>query len=161
MFCSKQPRFKQSRSESSRAILSQPGNASSPHCLFVYGTLQLPERVHAIIGRALTGIPAQLEEYRCGCVTRADFPGIVPDKMECTRGQLLKNLSHADLLHLDAYEGELYRRVRVNVLCDSASCQKTSAWVYVIAPWAQTRVTRLPWSVEWYRQQRKRLTYRS
>lgn len=142
---------------------STPGNYLNRHRLFVYGTLQLPERVRSITGRALSGIPAQLDGYRCGLVARADFPGMVPDAAQHIHGQLLQGLSQVDLLRLDQYEGELYRRIRVNVWapCGKNSRRKIAAWAYVIAPWARQRVTVQAWSVDWYRRQPKRLTYRN
>lgn len=130
------------------------------HRLFVYGTLQLPERVHEIIGRTLEGIPAHLDGYRCGLVARADFPGIVPDAAARTTGQLLAGLGEAELILLDDYEGELYHRILVTATLDPAE-HPISAWTYVIAPWAQARVTHQPWTIGWYRQlQQGRVTYR-
>ena len=130
------------------------------HRLFVYGTLQIPERVAEIIGRRLSGVPAQLHGYRCGRVLRADFPGIVPQAMGCTVGQLLSGLEQNDLSLLDCYEGELYRRIRVSV---TAGDSTTSAWAYVITPWAYGRVSHEPWSIEWYvsRHPKTRWTYRT
>ena len=130
------------------------------HRLFVYGTLQIPERVAEITGRHLSGVPAQLDGYRCGRVVRADFPGIVPHATGRTFGQLLSGLGQDDLSLLDRYEGELYRRIRVGVtVADFTS----SAWVYVIVPWAYDRVSNEPWSVEWYvsRHPKTRWTYRT
>ncbi|HVL01067.1 MAG TPA: gamma-glutamylcyclotransferase family protein [Dongiaceae bacterium] len=130
------------------------------HRLFVYGTLQWPERVRDIIGRALEGVPAHLDGYRCGRVARADFPGIVPDTSARTVGQLLSGLSQDDLTRLDAYEGELYRRIRITAIVD-ADGSAVSAWVYAIAPWAQDRVTKEPWRLDQYLQQSPRVTYRN
>lgn len=130
------------------------------HRLFVYGTLQLPERVHEIIGRTLEGTPAHLDGYRCGLVARADFPGIVPDAAARTTGQLLAGLGEAELILLDDYEGELYHRILVTATLDPVE-HPISAWTYVIAPWAQARVTQQPWTIGWYRQlQQGRVTYR-
>ncbi|MGC3991594.1 MAG: gamma-glutamylcyclotransferase family protein [Chthoniobacteraceae bacterium] len=135
-------------------------NPSLPqHRLFVYGTLQWPERVRDIIGRALTGVPAHVNGYRCGRVARADFPGIVPDASARTPGQLLSGLSQDELIRLDAYEGELYRRIRITAIAE-ADGASVSAWVYSIAPWAQDRVTMEPWCLDQYLQQLPRFTYR-
>lgn len=130
------------------------------HRLFVYGTLQLPERVHEIIGRTLEGIPAHLDGYRCGLVARADFPGIVPNTAARTPGQLLTGLTEAELILFDDYEGELYHRILVTATLVPAE-HPIMAWTYVIAPWAQARVTQQPWTIGWYRQlQQGRVTYR-
>lgn len=130
------------------------------HRLFAYGTLQLPERLQALIGRVPPGIPAQLAGFRCGLVARADFPGIVPCHDSAVSGLLLAGLSDGELETLDAYEGELYQRVSVQV---QTSDGPHSAWVYQIAPWARNRVTQEPWTIEAYRvlNGRTRLTYHS
>lgn len=129
----------------------------SRHRLFVYGTLQCPQRLHDLIGRSLPGMPAQLRGYRCGRVARADFPGIVPDPAASTQGQVLCGLTAAELACLDQYEGELYRRVRITTTLANGS--SLGAWVYVIAPWAQDRVTAEPWALDTWRRQPQRLTY--
>lgn len=128
------------------------------HQLFAYGTLQLPEKLKQLIGRELPFQPAQLTDFRCGLVERANFPGIVPAPGEQVQGQLLSNILQQDLLKLDEYEGELYRRQRVEVESNGAQM----CWVYVIAPWAHQRVTDTPWTIEWYRTHgsKGRLTYR-
>lgn len=141
--------------------------------LFVYGTLQLPEITERVVGRALSGTPASLPGFRSGLVARANFPGIVVDENASVQGLLVGGLTWQDLHQLDRYEGELYRRLKVNVLQVDAEgtayntteknepmCQ---CWVYAIAGWAEQRVTHIPWTLEWYRQQgmKGRLTYRS
>lgn len=130
------------------------------HRLFAYGTLQLPERLQTLIGRVPPGISAQLERFRCGLVVRADFPGIVPCHDASVRGLLLAGLSAYELDSLDAYEGELYQRICVQVKTGEGS---HSAWVYQIVPWARNRVTHEPWTIEGYRalNGRTRLTYHS
>ena len=128
------------------------------HRLFAYGTLQLPERLQALIGRVPPGIPAQLAGFRCGLVARADFPGIVPCADSTTAGLLLAGLAADELEKLDAYEGELYQRVAVQV---QTADGLFSTWVYQIVPWARSRVTHAPWTIAGYRalNGRTRLTY--
>ena len=125
--------------------------------LFVYGTLQIPQRLKQIIGRPLIGQPAVLKGYRCGLVERANFPGIVPYPDAEVQGQVLFGLSQSELVLLDQYEGELYQRIRLPVQFGSM----LQCWVYTIAPWAHSRVSHEPWSIEWYHRQLGRLTYRS
>ena len=129
------------------------------HRLFVYGTLQIPERVKQIIGRAVCGEPATLDGYRCGLVERADFPGIVPEQSSQVQGQVLFGLTQPELALLDQYEGELYQRIRVNVQHN----QQLVCWVYTMMPWAYARVTKEPWTIQWYQGQKGkvRLTYRT
>ena len=127
------------------------------HQLFVYGTLQLPEKLQGILGRIPALTPALLMGYRVGMVARADFPGIVPDESSTVSGQLLGPLNQQELERLDRYEGELYQRVRVPVQLGDKQCQ---AWTYCIVPWARERVTRETWTIEDYRNRRHpRWTY--
>lgn len=128
------------------------------HRLFVYGTLQLPERLQALIGRVPFSVAAELSGFRCGLVARADFPGIVPCSDSITPGLLLAGLTLGELNSLDDYEGELYRRVSVQVKTAEGLL---SSWVYQIVPWAHARVTHEPWTIEGYRTKhgRVRLTY--
>lgn len=130
------------------------------HRLFAYGTLQLPERLQGLIGRVPPMLPAELLDYRCGLVMRADFPGIVPCSGERTSGMLLSGIQAKELQTLDIYEGELYHRIRIYAHTRHG---RLDAWVYCIAPWARARVSQHPWSTEYYRNeaQRIRLTYRS
>ena len=44
------------------------------HGLFVYGTLQLPEKLQSLLGRVPSLEPATLHGYRCGLVARAELP---------------------------------------------------------------------------------------
>ncbi len=129
------------------------------HALFVYGTLQLPEKLRALLGRVPRHELATLQGYRSGLVARADFPGIVPQQGNLVQGQILFSLAHQELECLDLYEGELYQRVRISA---ETSQGLQSAWVYVIVPWARDRVTQQEWSIARYRANKKpRLTYRN
>lgn len=136
--------------------------ANLQHNLFVYGTLQLPEKTSDIIGRMPVTIGARLYGYRCGVVARANFPGIVPHTDSSVPGLLLSGLNRDELRQLDIYEGELYRRIQVQVEVDDKAGFH-QCWVYAIAQWALTRVTEEPWTIEWYRQlgNKGRLTYRT
>ncbi|MEZ5504849.1 MAG: gamma-glutamylcyclotransferase family protein [Gammaproteobacteria bacterium] len=129
------------------------------HGLFVYGTLQLPEKLQSLLGRVPSLEPATLHGYRCGLVARADFPGIVPQPDSVVNCQVLAPLTQAELELLDQYEGELYQRLRVTVVADRGP---VTVWVYAIAPWAWGRVTDQAWTVEAYRARKQpRWTYRS
>ena len=127
--------------------------------LFVYGTLQLPEITQRVVGCEFETLPAVLSGYRCGLVQRADFPGIVPCAESVVKGALLHDLSPQQIACLDRYEGELYQRIQVHVKVDA---EFELAWVYSIVPWARGRVSKIPWSIGWYRTQSRkpRLTYR-
>lgn len=128
------------------------------HGLFVYGTLQLPEKLQSLLGRVPSLEPATLHGYRCGLVARADFPGIVPQPDSIVNGQVLAPLDQFELEILDQYEGELYQRLRATVMTARGPAK---VWVYAIVPWARGRVTQQVWTVEAYRARKQpRWTYR-
>lgn len=89
--------------------------------LFVYGTLQFPEVLVALLGRTLHGRPAWLPDHARLGVRGEVFPGLVPRAGATTAGLLYEDVDAATLLRLDAFEGELYERRRVVVRADPTS----------------------------------------
>jgi gamma-glutamylaminecyclotransferase len=107
-----------------------------PERLFVYGSLKRGLVHHAeLAGAQFVAQAATARAYELVQVDR--YPALVasesvPDGTECVRGELY--LVDAALLeHLDAFEGEPYRRTEIR-LADG-----THAWCYVVsAPEAGT-----------------------
>ncbi len=98
--------------------------------LFVYGTLLDPDVVQQVCGRTFRGIAAQLEGFKCRKVTGEMFPAIVPAESERVTGLLYSEISRADLVNLDIYEGDLYERCQVMVSCDDGA--KITAETYIL-----------------------------
>lgn len=95
------------------------------HHLFAYGTLLDPHVQRAVIGRAVPGERDALTGFRkTSLQDGADlFPDLAPDTGAHVNGRVLE-ISEAELALIDRYEGDLYRRQRVQL----ASGRET--WVY-------------------------------
>ncbi len=98
--------------------------------LFSYGTLRDPAVQIAHFGRTLTGRPDRLGGFTRSEIASdgAVYPILIPrgEAPELIEG-LVFDISEADLAAADLYEGDAYRRLRVEL--DSGA----RAWVYVAA----------------------------
>ncbi len=113
--------------------------------LFVYGTLMLPEIMHAVSGCDAPGEPAVLADYRRRRVAGEAYPAIVEAAGETVEGLVYCGLGHRQLERLDRFEGEMYRRVRVGVTMSGVPRQ---AQAYVLQPQYRHRLTDRPWSLQ-------------
>jgi gamma-glutamylcyclotransferase (GGCT)/AIG2-like uncharacterized protein YtfP len=113
--------------------------------LFVYGTLMLPEVMHAVSGYHGPGEHAILNRYRRRLVAGEVYPAIVEAAGETVDGLVYRGLDGRQLARLDRFEGEMYRRVGVEVLVDAVAVQ---AQVYVLEPRFRHRLTDRPWSLQ-------------
>lgn len=114
-----------------------------PDALFVYGTLENPRLLMALTGKRFRGMEARLPGYRCMRVRGADYPGIIPDADQETRGTLYLSLDHRSLRRLDRYEGKLYRRIRVRVLDQEQ--RVWPAYVYAVPGTKRQQLSPHPW----------------
>lgn len=104
-------------------------NAPSPtHRLFVYGTLSDPAVCDALLGRIPRPAPARLNGYVRHEVRGEAYPAIVAKCEGVVRGFLYEDISQTELAALDAYEGDEYGRIGVNVETEAGW---KPAWVYV------------------------------
>ena len=117
-----------------------------PRALFAYGTLQVPEILEALCGRALRGLPAQLEGFARGRIRDRVYPGVAPRSGATTSGRVYLDLREADLAVLDAFEGELYDR-RPLAVSPLDGSRAVPAWVYVLAPTAEPLLRDEAWDL--------------
>lgn len=116
-----------------------------PEALFVYGTLQFPEVLAALIGRVPDHEAAAAEGWRSAPLQGRPYPGLVPD--QCTaRGHQLAGLTAEERHLLDAFEGPMYALKQLDLL------DGRRAWAYV---WNDTTTAIKPghWSPERFQQQ--------
>lgn len=100
--------------------------------LFCYGTLMVPKIINRVTQRVVQpGTPAELQDFGCFKVRQQTFPGIRPANGKTTYGILYRELTTADIKHLDRYEGYLYSRERVTV---STPSNDHTTWCYLIKP---------------------------
>ncbi len=114
--------------------------------LFAYGTLLLPAIMHAVIGRRASGRAATLAGYARFLMGGETFPAIVPDARRETRGLLFDDITRGELTRLDAYEGDLYAQVRVEVGLDAG--ERADALTYVLLPEHRDQLTAKLWDRE-------------
>jgi gamma-glutamylcyclotransferase (GGCT)/AIG2-like uncharacterized protein YtfP len=120
---------------------------SSPETfrLFAYGTLQLPDVLHAVIGQRRTGIPALLHGYRCFRVPGKPYPAMVMDAASAVPGLLYEALSRTDLELLDYYEGDLYERRELPVWVEA---RQVMAMSYLLGQAHLALTSDEPWSMQ-------------
>ncbi|CAG8588569.1 15707_t:CDS:2 [Cetraspora pellucida] len=97
---------------------------------FFYGTLIFPEVIKHVLsvgGREKisvdlnSGAPAVLEGYKRFQVRGAWYPAIVKGhENDETKGVLFKGLTYNDVLKLDNFEGDQYKRIDVKVFVDNS-----------------------------------------
>jgi len=91
--------------------------------LFAYGTLQFAEVLGALLGRVPEHRSAAVAGWRAACLRRLSYPGLVPADAVAGGGMatgiLLTGLSESDWRILDAYEGDEYDLMPVE-LADAA-----------------------------------------
>lgn len=98
--------------------------------VFLYGTLTDPAvawRVAGHDGFLRAARPALLAGYRRARLRGTPYPTLVRDATSVVHG-LLAEVPPAVLRRLSAYEGPLYRFVRVRVLCAGATLV-ARAWI--------------------------------
>jgi gamma-glutamylcyclotransferase (GGCT)/AIG2-like uncharacterized protein YtfP len=101
--------------------------------LFVYGTLLDLDVMRLVCGQTFPGIAAHLDDFACRKVTGEKFPAIVPAQGGRVTGLLYSELSRADLVNLDNYEGDLYERCQVMVSCHDGTKRASETYVLRVA----------------------------
>jgi len=99
--------------------------------LFAYGTLQLPDILHAVVGERWHGRAAVLDGYACYRIRGKPYPAIVVEPTGSVSGLLYSDVGAPELERLDRYEGELYERRTLGVRVDGTPL--TAAVGYVLA----------------------------
>ncbi|WP_233510031.1 gamma-glutamylcyclotransferase family protein [Actinomadura craniellae] len=102
-----------------------------PDALFVYGTLQFPEVLHALIDRVPAHTPAQAPGWRVTALPERVYPGLVPGQ-QTAAGYLLTGLSPEEWRVLDAFEDPVYELRRLHLT------DNRHGWAYVCNPEADT-----------------------
>jgi gamma-glutamylcyclotransferase (GGCT)/AIG2-like uncharacterized protein YtfP len=93
--------------------------------LFVYGTLQDPQVQERVFGRVVAGLPDMLDGYRKGEITiNGNVYFIAVEDAAGAIAGLVLEITPAELVEVDTYEGDDYRRVRVWLRSGR------EAWVY-------------------------------
>jgi gamma-glutamylcyclotransferase (GGCT)/AIG2-like uncharacterized protein YtfP len=115
-----------------------------PVSLFAYGTLQLMEVLHAVVGQRWQGQPALLVGYARYRVRGKPYPAIVAEPMAQVPGLLYRGVAAEELAWLDTYEGELYERRTVDVQVGAAA---HPAVVYVLGEQHRSLLSKDAWEL--------------
>ena len=97
--------------------------------LFVYGTLGDDMVVQGLLGHRLFGRPAVLQGYDRAFDAVIGYPVIYPREGASVAGKVLDGIDAEALAILDAYEGDRYRRIVVQV--KTIESRALDAYVYV------------------------------
>lgn len=114
--------------------------------IFTYGTLMLPEVMVAVTRQRFEYALAELDGYARYCIEGAPYPGLVPETDAATDGVVYFDVDPATVARLDAFEGDAYRRVRVEVCTVEGA--RVAAEAYVLVPAHRHRIVRQTWSLE-------------
>jgi gamma-glutamylcyclotransferase (GGCT)/AIG2-like uncharacterized protein YtfP len=117
---------------------------------FAYGTLMCQDIIQQVTREPLAGEPAQLDHFRKRTLKGETYPGIIPARDETVDGIVYYHLSPMALRRLDAFEGEMYFRPRVEVRTDHGTL--ISAYTYVLKKEFEDRLSDKPWNLEWFLQ---------
>ena len=116
--------------------------------LFAYGTLMLPEVMHALVGRRVDGVSAILNGYIRRRIRGESFPGIVQGEGSVT-GIVYAGIDVEELERLDDFESDFYDRVDLSDAI-SADCA-APVLGYVVAPRYRELMSNEDWDLEHFR----------
>jgi len=117
--------------------------------LFVYGTLQDVDILGAVLGRTVEVSvfrPAIAPDYRAVVFPGRVYPALVPATGQHAAGLLLTCLTFADLAALDAFEGDEYRRDRIDVVVDDTTILAEAYFPVMPVPATQPAWTLAGWT---------------
>lgn len=122
----------------------------TPAPLFLYGTLQDPDVLAAVLGRTVADrqlIAATAPDCAAVYLTGRVYPALVSRPGSAAPGLLLVQVSAEDLAALDAFEGDEYRRGPVQAMAATGPVTAEVYWPAMpVAPsaaiWTLDRWTR-------------------
>lgn len=120
--------------------------------LFIYGTLQFPAMMRAVLGRELPLREALLPGFARYQVRRRVFPAIVPAADGRVAGYMAADVGPRALDRIDDYEGPPFRRQAVRVYAPDDD-RPVEAFTYVLRPRYRCLLLDRDWDPEWFRRQ--------
>jgi hypothetical protein len=89
--------------------------------LFAYGTLRDPDVLEGVLGHIVPPNrlrPATARGYAVVFFPGRTYPAIRRDENATAAGTLIDNVSEAEWLCLDTFEGDVYRRTPIDIVVD-------------------------------------------
>lgn len=119
------------------------------HDIFIYGSLMFDRVWNVLIKNAYPKSSVRLYGYKRFCVKEEDYPGLVEYKHAFVDGVLVSGVMPPDIIVLDRFEGEYYRRKKVKVV--SANGKGLNAETYVFREQFRGLLTKAEWSLDDFR----------
>lgn len=114
--------------------------------LFCYGTLQSPLVMKAVTGRSFSGQEATLNNWARYRVRRSEYPGIIQQEDSTVTGKIYWGLDEEAIAKLDAFEGDKYERVIVQVTMADGTTE--NAFAYAICSDCKDMLSNDPWDFD-------------
>jgi gamma-glutamylcyclotransferase (GGCT)/AIG2-like uncharacterized protein YtfP len=114
--------------------------------LFAYGTLEIAPVMEAVTERSFRSTPAVLSNFARLSLQGRTYPGIFLDDGSEVRGVLYEKVDRDSLSLLDLFEGDLFRREKVQVATESRP--RVDAYTYVVPPEHRSAFSTRPWDRE-------------
>lgn len=111
--------------------------------LFTYGSLMCSDIMFKVANQRIDFTQANLSNFFRSKITNREYPAIVEQQGALVPGVLYFDLSVEALHRLDLFEGDMYRRQKVEVI--TAKDGPTSAMTYVIKPQHAALLTGAEW----------------
>ena len=114
--------------------------------LFAYGTLEIEPVMETVTGRSFGSTPAALSNFARFLLRGRTYPGIFRDDGSEVRGVLYEKVDRDSLALLDLFEGDFFRRERVQVA--TSSRPRVDACAYVVPLERRAAFSTQPWDRE-------------
>ena len=98
--------------------------------IFVYGSLMFDEVWTALVNDPCHKMDARLDGFKRLEVQGQLYPGMIEAKESVVDGRLMLGLQDADLLVLDRFEGEYYRRAQVVVSANDGRLLDAQTYIF-------------------------------
>ena len=118
--------------------------------IFTYGTLMIPEVMAAVTTHKFRSADAILKGYARFTVKGESYPGIIPATDAATEGIIYFDVDELSLRRLDAFEGDLYQRIQIQV--ETKGIEILKADTYVIKPKFRSHLSSLEWNMKEFAQ---------
>jgi gamma-glutamylcyclotransferase (GGCT)/AIG2-like uncharacterized protein YtfP len=119
--------------------------SADPDILFVYGSLQFPDVLSALIDRIPHHTPATAHGWRAAALPGLVYPGLTPAQGHSAKGLLITDLTPAEWQTIDAFENPGYDLHRLDV------DHNRHGWAYICGP--DVKVLTQDWSAELFAHQ--------
>lgn len=113
--------------------------------LFTYGTLMAVDIMTIVAGSSFDSVVALLPDYRRYRIQHETYPGIIEEKGAAVEGVLYRGVSPEALARLDVFEGEIYTRKVVMVMCRAVG-HPMEVMAYVVKPEYSGHLSEEPWN---------------